>query len=114
MISSEPRPNVLVEFVMNVSITASSTPAWANLMTSATGLVALMLAGSGFSSKAAGTASAFPAGAEGAAESAGAGVALASGTAGSAKATVTRLSGDLAVCWSHPATNGISAAISPK
>src|SRR6266576_2466275 len=110
MISSELRPNVLVEFVINVSITTSSTPAWASLMTSAKGLEALMLGGNGFSSRAAGTGSGFSAGGGVVSGIAGAGEALVSataGTAGSAAATAIKSWDDEAVCWSPSASNGI-------
>jgi hypothetical protein len=48
MISSAPRLKVLVELVTNASITHSSTPESASLITSATGAVGLTLGGSGF------------------------------------------------------------------
>jgi hypothetical protein len=48
MISSAPRLKVLVELVTNASITPSSTPESASLITSATGAVGLTLGGSGF------------------------------------------------------------------
>src|SRR6266487_2696727 len=117
MISSELRPNVLVEFVINVSITSSSTPAWASLMTSAKGLEALMLGGNGFSSRAAGAGSGFSAGAAVVSGIAAAGEALApatAGTAGSAAATAIKPWDDVADCWSHPASNGIMANSSHK
>src|SRR5205809_7806037 len=107
MISSELRPNVLVEFVINVSITSSSTPAWASLMTSAKGVEGLMLGGNGFSSRAAGTGSGFSASAAVVSGIAAAGEPLVPATAGSAAATAIKPWDDVADCWSHPASNGI-------
>src|SRR6266550_8166828 len=117
MISSEVRPNVLVEFVINVSITTSSTPAWASLMISAKGPDALMLDGNGFSSRAAGTGSGFSRGApvvSGIARASEALVPATAGTAGSAEASAIKPWDDVAVCWSPPASNGIMANISHK
>src|ERR1035441_3650346 len=50
MISSAPRLKVPVELVTNASITPSSSPESASLITSATGAVGLTLGGSGFRS----------------------------------------------------------------
>src|SRR5438045_1764744 len=51
MISSAVRLNVWVELVAKASMTDSSRPELASLITSATGPVALTLAGNGFSSE---------------------------------------------------------------